>query len=509
MATLTEALLIRDDAFAVCDEAHATPTPARQGPPRHPAGGSLILAALLSTCASCESGPRAPTEVTVDYGSVYQAIEGFGAAGAYDAPEMAAFGQANPAIYDDLFGMPASGQGLGLDMLRIRNTYQYPDDTNLAAAGAIATAGKARNPALHIALAAWSPSAALKSNGDVNNGGTLVKDGTAYDYAAYAAWWADSLTVGWAAVGVVPDSICIQNEPDIATDYDSCVFAPSENDTYAGHNLAFDAVHAALAARVPESLPAVPKMVGPESVGYEAGRSDASASRGARDYIDNLTAAGKATIYAYAIHPYADGGGGHSGWDHPDNHLKPMRDFAGDSRYNDKPLWMTEYCRLDQDPIFDHAVELAWHIHNFLVEMKATVYVHFPLFRAAGISNGGMVNVDPATGRYELRDLYYFFKHYAYFTDPGWSLVGVANNSGNLRVTAFKDPAGHALTVVILNKSNATETFPLTVNGFAPASSQVFLSSATEHWALRGAYAPGEELSLPPMSIVTIAFVDG
>lgn len=505
---MTDALLIRDDAFAVRDEAYATPTPARQGPPRCRADGFLIVTALVLTCASCDSGPRVPTEVTVDYGTVYQTIEGFGAAGAYDAPELAAFGQANPAIYDDLFGMPASGQGLGLDMFRIRNTYLYANDANLAAAGAIVAAGKARNPALQIALAAWSPSAALKSNGDVNDGGTLVKTATGYDYDAYAAWWAESLTVGWAGVGVVPDSVCIQNEPDIATDYDSCVLAPGETDTYAGHNLAFDAVHAALAAQVPASLPTMPKMVGPESIGYEVGRSDPPASRGARDYIDNLTAAGKANIHAYAIHPYADAGGGHSGWDNPDNHLKPMRDFAADPRYNDKPLWMTEYCRLDQDPIFDHAVKLAWHIHNFLVEMKASVYVHFPLFRAASISHGGMVNFDQATNLYEVRDLYYFFKHYTYFTDPGWALVGATNNSGNLRVTAFKDPAGHGLTVVILNKSNATETFPLTVSGFVPVSSQVFLSSAVEHWAFQGAYTPGEDLSVPPMSIVTIAFAD-
>ena len=327
-------------------------------------------------------------------------------------------------------------------------------------------------------------------------------------YAAYAAWWADSLTVGWAGAGVTPDSICIQNEPDIATSYDSAVFAPSESDSYAGYDLAFDAVYDAIAARVPAGLPAIPKMVGPESIGYAAGPSDPPASRGARDYIDNLTAGGKAHIYAYAIHPYADGGGGLPGWDHPDNHLKAMRNFAADARYNDKPLWMTEYCRLSDDPTFDQAVNLAWHIHNFLIEMRASAYVHFPLFRSASISNGGMINFDTATNTYVFRDLYYFFKHYSYFTDPGWSVVGATNNSGNLRVTAFKDPAGRALTVVILNKSNSTETFPLKVIGFVPVSSRVFRSSATEHWAAQPAISPDEDLSVPPLSIVTIAFAD-
>jgi glucuronoarabinoxylan endo-1,4-beta-xylanase len=471
-------------------------------------GGSVAAVALALVCTSCQDEPQGPTEVTVDYGTVYQSIEGFGAAGAYDAAELAAYGQANPAIYDDLFGTPASGQGLGLDILRVRNTYQYPSDTNLAAVGAIVAAGKARNPNLQISLAAWSPAAALKDSGDIDHGGTLVRSGDGYDYAAYAAWWADSLTVGWAGVGVTPDSVCIQNEPDIATDYDSCVFSPTETAKYAGYDAAFDAVYGAIVARVPASLPAMPKMVGPESIGYEAGPSDPPASRGARDYIDKLTPAGKANTYAYAIHPYADAGGGLPGWDHPDDHLSAMRDFAADPRYNDRPLWMTEYCRLSDGTTFDQAVKLAWHIHNFLVTMKASAYVHFPLFRAASISTGGMVNFDGATDTYELRDLYYFFKHYSYFTDPGWSLVGATKNAESLRVTAFKDPDGHKLTVVILNKSGGTETFPLTVEGFVPASSQVFLSSAEEHWASQGSYTPGEELSVPPLSIVTIAFSD-
>ena len=311
-------------------------------------GGLVTVMALALTGVGCQSA--VPTAVAVDYGEVYQSVEGFGAAGAYDAAELADFAEANPAIYDELFGTPASGRGLGLDSFRIRNTYQYPDDTNLAAVGKIVAAGKARNPNLQIALAAWSPAASLKDNGDINNGGTLVKSATAYDYAAYAAWWADSLTVGWARVGVTPDSISIQNEPDISTAYDSCLFTPTENTKYAGYNTAFDAVYNAIAARVPASLPAMPKMIGPESIGYEAGPLELSDSRGARDYIDNLTTAGKANIYAYAIHPYADAGGGLPGWDHPDKHVSAMRNFAADSRYNNKPLWMTEYCRLSDAP---------------------------------------------------------------------------------------------------------------------------------------------------------------
>jgi O-glycosyl hydrolase len=166
--------------------------------------------------------------------------------------------------------------------------------------------------------------------------------------------------------------------------------------------------------------------------------------------------------------------------------VEGTRDFAADARYTGRPLFMTECIRLSLEPTFDHAVKLAWHIQNFLVEMRVSAHVHWTLFRSASISSGGMINFDEATHAYAIRDLYYFFKHYSYFTDPGWSLVAATNNSGNLRITAFKDPDGHELTVVILSKSADTETFPLMVNGFVPVTSQVFRSSATEHWAPQG-----------------------
>jgi O-glycosyl hydrolase len=467
------------------------------------------VAALALAGAGCDSSPRAPTAVSVDYGVVYQTIAGFGAAGAYDEADLAAFAAANPAIYDDLFGTPATGAGLGLDFFRIKNTYGHPDDATLPAVGAIVAAAKARNPALETMLVAWSPPAALKSNGDINNGGTLVSTAAGYDYAGYGAWWADSLTVGWAGVGVIPDYISIQNEPDALTQYESCLFSPAEGATYAGYGSALEAVRDAIAARVPAELSAMPRIIGPESMGYGAGASAVSAGRGARDYIDHLSATAKDALYAYSFHPYADGGGGGPGYDHPDNHLAGMRSFVADARYNDKPRFMTEYIRLSQDPTFDHAVKLAWHVHDFVVEMQVAAYVHWSLFRSAANSTGGLVNFDPAAGTYAFRDMYFFLKHYSYFTDPGWQVVSASNNSDNLRVTAFKDPDGHRLTVVILNKSSDTETFPLTLTGFLPASAQVFRSSATEHWAPQEPFVPGADMSVPPLSIVTLAFADG
>ncbi|MBN2353668.1 MAG: hypothetical protein JXD23_13935 [Spirochaetales bacterium] len=451
------------------------------------------------------STPPSPS-VAIECGTVRQRLEGFGASGAFDAYELTRH-PLKEELYDLLFGTPAQGTGLGLDIYRINNTYLHAGDANIDACGEIVAAAKKRNPGLKIMLVPWSPPAALKSNGGINNGGTLAPGNGTFDYAAYAAWWADSLTDetnGWAKPGVriAPDYISLQNEPDMHTGYESCLFSPNETADYAGYGRAFDAVHAEIKARVPARLAAMPEMVGPDSVGYSTSPAD-WIMRGSRDYIDALSRSGKANMYGYSFHPYSDGKG-QAGYDNPDNHLPGMEDYAADARYNDKPLFMTEYERLEKMPTFDHAVKLAWHIHNFLVKMKAASYFYWALFRASTFS--GMVDFTGTPNAYRVSDLYWFFKHYSYFTEPGWSVVEAVADSDKLRITAFKNPAGDRLTVVMLNISDCEESVPLVLSGFTPVSSEIYRSSSTEHWVKAGTYEAGRKITLPSLSIATVRF---
>jgi hypothetical protein len=164
---------------------------------------------------------------------------------------------------------------------------------------------------------------------------------------------------------------------------------------------------------------------------------------------------------------------------------------------------MSEYCRLNKTPDFQDAVNLGWHIHNFLTYMGVNSYYHWTLFR--GYGTGGMINVkDPNT--YIVRDLYWFLKAYTHFTDPGWYVVGSSINSDNLRITAFKSPDNTKLTLVVLNKSNALDVYVvLSLAGFNPAASAVYRSSATEHWVSLGTFNPPQHLRCPKQSITTIS----
>jgi O-glycosyl hydrolase len=424
---------------------------------------------------------------TVYYNDPCQQLEGFGGAACYDVQTMANH-PSREAVYDLLF------RDLRLDVLRIKNTYEI-SSADITATGLIVAAGKSRNPSLKIELVPWSPPAYLKSNNDVNGGpggtATLKKSGGNYMYAEYANWWATSLTGsgGFSSVGVYPDYISIQNEPDWGIQDQACRFNPTEDANYAGYDKAFEAVY----NRMDGNVSPMPKMLAPETAGLVASQT----------YINALNSIGQlGNIYGFSHHLYD------FSYSNPDSAISAMQSFH--NNYGYKPLFMTEYTA-DGTPTFTHALLLAQHIYNCLVYEGVTSYYHWSLFRNGGYTDGGMINLIPGGG-YEVRDLYWFFKHYAYFTDPGWYRVGTSTSSSNLRMTAFKDPDDSRLTIVILNKSTSSESLTLTINGFPPSDSvvlsDVYRSSQTEHWSYIGTFNPSQSLSLPAQSITTISLAN-
>jgi C1A family cysteine protease/alpha-tubulin suppressor-like RCC1 family protein/O-glycosyl hydrolase len=421
----------------------------------------------------------------VDYGTVYQQIEGFGAAGAWYEGWLLAHPQ-KATLYEILF------RDLGLDIYRVRNCYGF-DGGYINNTNQIVQAAKACNPSLKILNSAWTPPAYLKSNNDTNSyplPGTLKKDAGDpnnsapyyYVYNAYANWWADSLTA-YESNSIHSDYICIQNEPDLETTYESCKFLPTETSSYAGYDQAFEAVYQKLNSVMGSNMP---KMLPPETMGFG----------GAGVYINALIDVNHA--YGFAHHLYNDGS-----YDYPDSFILGMKNFA--ALYGYKPLFQTEYERLDSPgDDFAAAMNMALHMYNSLVYEKVCSYFHWTLFWGDA---GGLVTVfNPWTNpTYTINPTYYTFKHYAKFTDAGWSVVGSSAVSDDIRITAFKNPASTELTVVIVNKSNNTEEVMLTLNGFSLLNSEIYRSSQTEQWRYLGIFNPLQQLICPGKSITTIS----
>ncbi len=423
--------------------------------------------------------PNATGEV--NFREVYQELEGFGASGAWYQNWLTAH-PLKSKIYDVAFRQS------GIDIYRIRNGYGY-DNGYITDTKEIVQAAKTRNPSLKIFNSAWTPPAYLKSNNDVNGfpqPATLKKDANGlYMYDEYADWWADSLAA-YESNSVHTDYMSMQNEPDLEIIYDSCKFLPTETGSYAGYNKAFEAVYQELYSRMG---PNMPKMVGPETMGFSASTA----------YIDALIDVNHA--YGFAHHLYLDGT-----YDYPDGFVSGMQVFA--QNYGYKPLMQTEYAKqVGYTTIadFDAAIKTAHHIHNSFVYEGVCLYLYWDVYWG----DGGFITLDnPWTSpdpNYTINPVYYAVKHYSAFTDPGWRLVGASTDSNGLRITAFKSPDETKLTAVILNVSPTVDVnLSLFINDFNATGSAVYQTTSDANFVYIGAFNQSQPLQLPKQSITTV-----
>jgi glucuronoarabinoxylan endo-1,4-beta-xylanase len=427
-------------------------------------------------------------EVTgeVDVSTVYQELEGFGAAGGWHEFEILEMQQSErDKLYDTLF------DELGLDIYRVRNSYGY-DSGYLNNSAQIIAGGKARNPSLKIMISSWSPPPYLKSNGYLPNG-TLKKDPNGnYMYDAFAQWWADSLAF-WDSCGVHADYVNIQNETDFVTDqWVTCRFDPTENSTWAGYRQAFEAVYQKLYSQMG---PNMPKMLAPETAGLYS----------LDTYINNL--ADRSHVYGYAHHLYNGGGA----YNYPDGFINYMYYYA--TYYSDKPLMMTEFAKgIDGSDvtIFPEAINLAHLMHNALVFENASAYVYWELFWTPPNGLVSYVGTPSSGTSYAINPVYYAFKHYSAFTDPGWHRVEASTSlgpQGNLRISAFKSPDNQQLSIVIINLAYNNINLTLNLNGFPLDNSEIYRTSETENTAYIGPFYEAGSLMLPARSITTISNV--
>lgn len=450
----------------------------------------LAVAVLLTSCIKkSESGDASgergvARDVTIVTTERYQTLEGFGASVAFYIER--AVGNTPKGLYQALF------PELGLDILRLRNRYDRsdPHDGDLTQeAEIVERATKALGHRPEIMLSSWSPPAALKANGTErcrhNVDCTLRKENGQFVYERFGDYWHDSL-VRYAALGIVPDYVTIQNEPDfIPPDWEGCKFLPSETAQYPGLGRALEAVHDRIS-----SLPSTPRLLAPEVIGVHSKKVNQYAAGMNFDLI-----------YGVAHHLYEKGDDGIWDWRSPgpDSFIAPMRDAVVAAR--GKPIFETEF-QTDDDHGIEGGFETAWLIHNALVEEGVVAFLYWDLVWTPG---HGLVSVDGA--RYTLRDQYYSLRHYSRFTDPGDVRVAAHSDGPELRVSAFLSPAGDRLTVVVLNTGEHPVDARVHAADFAGAPATVYRTiyrpGDSEVWRELGLSA-GDAVRLPSRSIATV-----
>lgn len=415
---------------------------------------------------------------TINVNTRHQMIEGIGAAGAWYTSTLVNHPSKN-TLYDLLFNQ------LSLDIYRIRDTYQIESGTVTDSVEIIQQGEAALGRPLKIMISSWSPPANLKSN-DNTREGTLKKDGNGnYMYAEFADWWADSLD-HYASLGVVPEYINIQNEPDYTNSgWDTCQLNPTESTEYAGYNLAFEAVWQELNSRMGSNMP---KMLASEATGFSS----------IGNYIDNLI--NDSHVYGYAHHLYNCSNGGEAGCgDEPDRYITNMGNF--NAQYGTKPLFQTEYEYLAAD--WSDAVNTALLLHNSLSVEEVAAYMYWDLFWGSS-SGDGLISMTSSS--YTINPVYWGFKHYSAFIDSGWQRVGTSTNSSDLRISAYINPDNQQVSVMLIN-TNALSAIEadLSFTGFSIANGNIHRSTSSENCLNVGSFdAPGP-LTIPANSIITLS----
>jgi glucuronoarabinoxylan endo-1,4-beta-xylanase len=453
------------------------------GAAQPPSSGLCLPSCEDAACAEgqqCVSGVCEPlagpgARLSVDASTRYQRLTGFGATVGYAEDSIAGF--SNRSALD-----AAMFQELGLDIVRLRNRHEGLSGSNLMPARevvAAATRSLGRPPL--VLLTSWSPPGSLKQNGaafceaNPETCRLIETPSGELDYAAFAAHWRASLEA-YASVGIVPDYIGIQNNPDWVPGpgsmSEACRFAPDE----------FAAALAAVRETVLD-LPVPPRILAPELSG----------TLGTEAYFASLDVS---AVHAIAHHMYDT--------DPTAIDLTSLSALGSLAGSMSLPLFQTEM----QADGFGTALL----IHHALAVEGAAMYLQTALI---GPLTGPLTNPMALIGlegdAFTLQDPYFSMLHYARFTDPGWSRVQVSSSNPGLLASGWLSPDEASLTLVLINHD--WQELSVAIDGvgagFGAARLMRTVFDGTERAAELGAWPPGASLPLPPRSIATLSFGPG
>jgi O-glycosyl hydrolase len=404
----------------------------------------------------------AANQVTVDFGTTYQTIRGFGGSTAW-------LGQMPQAVATALF---STTNGLGLSILRVRidpegsasggGAHNDPYETqqwDWEAANGLEAHNV--NPNAIVFASPWTPPAAWKLNGSSNlqdDGQTWNQsfnncaEGSGYcggyldpnHYADYANYLEDFVKFFNTSNGFNLFAISMQNEPEENVTYESCVWTPEEMDAWISGNAATitsDQYHT--------------KLMMPESNNFNP--IDAATS------LSDPNAEGLISIVGGHIYQILFGGS-----------IVPYSIPSGDTP---KELWMTEFGPLSTaTPTWTQALTTyAESIHNSLVTGGYNAYVWWGIYGAP--TNAGSYGlVDNSGNPTVMGDV---VGQYSKFIQPGFVRASAtANPISGVYVSAYTNSSPSHYVIVVINANTTSEPLSFVVNNGSVTSVTPYQSTS-------------------------------
>ncbi|MDA3822315.1 MAG: Ig-like domain-containing protein [Bacteroidales bacterium] len=432
----------------------------------------LSIIVLSTSNISVDAQTADNNIVSISADESFQTMVGFGGALAFYENWLTSHPK-KTQIYEALF------DELSLDILRLRNAYDYDATMIDRAKEFVEAAELIRGKPIDVLVTSWGPPGYLKSNGDIKNGGTLkfikTESGVDFDYAGFAQWWNKSLNE-YNSHGISPTYISIQNEPDFTATWESCILRPTEvinaNDTLASYSKALDAVYDTIQKRT-----IVPKFLGPETVGI--------GYNSVENYINALDIN---KLYGIGHHLY-------HGVDV--NNPYSSTDFSKVGNFHPEvPHFQTEFSGGDWWSV----VGL---LYKSLHDESAVSYFYWDLVWP----DAGLIDIDNpwSSSNYKRTREFYAFKQFSAYIHPNWTRVAAEIPGDDIKVVAFINPGKDSATAVMINTNqdfgiSTAIYFP----GYQIDQSEAYLSSTSENCALTNR-VNDYIAELPPRSVMTIA----
>ena len=347
---------------------------------------------------------------TVDFGTTYQTIRGFGGSEAW-------MPQFSNALVSALYG---TGSGdLGLTILRLRID---PSSTTGGSNWATELANAQEASALGATIIAtpWTPPAAWKSS-DSTVEGTL----NTTEYAAYANYL-NLFTAYLANGGVSLYAISMQNEPDANVTYESCVWTGATMDTWVANNASV----------------LTTKLMMPESESFTTSFSDPA--------LDDPDAVSHISIIA-----------GHLYGTTPS--------YYTNAENKGKEVWETEHYLTPSgsQPAIGDAIAAAEEIHNSMTVGYYNAYLWWWVADwnpGTGVTNYGLVDTNNIPTYYG-----YALAQFSKFVRPGSKRVSAtASPASGVFVSAYQGSSSSA--IVTINSNGSAASLPVTIKNLSVGS---------------------------------------
>jgi O-glycosyl hydrolase len=416
-------------------------------PPRLAVPVTLLLAAALVAFPADRA--LAADSATINGGTTYQTMAGFGASEAFGEAETVM--DASPAVQDEVLNLLYGTSG-GAGLTILRNEISADSGSTIepnAPSSPTATPTylplssinddqgqlwfaqqiKADYGVTNVFADAWSAPAFMKTNDVTDEGGTLcgVTGATCSSgnweqaYANYLEQYA----ADYSAAGDPLTYVGPENEANLSTDYDSMQMSPAQTTNF------LDVLGPTMAS---SGLSTQVECCATEGWDY------------AQQYAEAIEAdsTASADTAVFTSHGYTEA---------------PTTPLTGWT----KPAWETEWSTFDSfDPAWDDGTDasgLTWaqNIFNGLDEANLSAFLYWwgSTTPSENGDNEGLLEINGSTVTPTGR--LWAFGNFSDFVRPGAVRIGATTSDSNLTLDAFKNTNG-TVSIVALNSSTSPDT---------------------------------------------------